>query len=393
MTRLPLALVVLAMMVVVPEAMKQRQTAHLSANPVRKVVTMLQMMIKKVTEEGEKEAELHKKFLCQCKKSGAELKASIAAAEAKIPQMKSEIEASGESVKKFKATLTEAKSDRVAAKATIKEATTIRTKEASAFASEKGDTDGNIAAIKAAIEALERGMAGSFLQTSVAQTLKKLLLGKQDMVEEDRQELISFLTGTQNSEYAPQSGEIVGILKQLAEQMAKGLLEATNAEEEAITTFKELMGAKNKELQALQVTIETTLEKLANMGMGAVQLENDLAAAIDALGEDRKFLGQLEKGCSTATADFGCSKKTRSAELVALTETIKVLNDDDALELFKKTLPSPKSVLLQMKETTGSLRSRARTAIDKARQAIFSPRDRTQLDLITLALHGKKNRI
>merc|ERR1719411_1127161 len=135
--------------------------------------------------------------------------------------------------------------------------------------------------------------------------------------------------------------------------MAKGLLDATNAEEEAITTFKELMSAKHKELQALQVTIESTLEKLANMGMGAVQLENDLATAIDALGEDRKFLAELEKGCATAKADFECSKKTRGTELVALADTIKVLNDDDALELFKKTLPSASSSFMQVKATSG----------------------------------------
>merc|ERR1719445_1311011 len=118
--------VVFAMLAVVPQAMKQRQESQLSANPIRKVVTMLQMMTKKVTAEGEKEAELHQKFVCHCKKSGAELKASIAAAEVRIPQLKAEIEASGESEKQFTATLKEARADRVAAKATIKEATSIR---------------------------------------------------------------------------------------------------------------------------------------------------------------------------------------------------------------------------------------------------------------------------
>jgi len=348
---------------------------------------MLQMMGKKISAEGVKEAELHKKFQCHCKKSGADLKASIAAAEVRIPQLKAEIEASGESEVKFKATLKEARADRVSAKATIKEATTIRTKEASSFAAEKSDTEANIAAIKAAVEALERGMAGSFLQTGGAKVLRKLLQNKQDMVEEDRQELMSFLSGTQHSEYAPQSGEIVGILKQLAEQMHKGLLEAIATEEEAVTTFKELMAAKHKELQALQVTIESTLEKLANMGMGAVQLENDLATAIDALGEDRKFLAELEKGCATAKADFECSKKTRGTELVALADTIKVLNDDDALELFKKTLPAPTSSLLQT-ETSTAVRQRATLALTKAKTV--DTKNSVQLDLITLALRGKK---
>merc|ERR1719183_2076443 len=37
--------------------------------------------------------------------------------------------------------------------------------------------------------------------------------------------------------------------------------------------------------------------------------------------------------------------KLRSEELLALADTVKVLNDDDALELFKKTLPGASSFL------------------------------------------------
>merc|ERR1712207_22655 len=104
----------------------------------------------------------------------------------------------------------------------------------------------------------------------------------------------------------------------------------------------------------------------ANTGVSGVQLQNDLAAAIDALGGDKKFSAELEKGCATKTADYECSKKTRSAELVALTETIKVLNDDDALELFKKTLPSSSASFMQLRVTSGMLRTRATTAIAAA---------------------------
>merc|ERR1711972_521431 len=82
---------------------------------------------------------------------------------------------------------------------------------------------------------------------------------------------------------------------------------------------------------------------------------------------------------------------TRSAELVALTETIKVLNDDDALELFKKTLPSSSASFMQLRVTSGMLRARATTAIAAAsRISSANSKDRVQLDLITLALHGKK---
>merc|ERR1719390_195704 len=71
---------------------RQRETASMAANPIRKVVTMLQMMMKKVEAEGEKETELFEKYMCYCKTSGGALEKSIADANLKIPDLQSSIE-------------------------------------------------------------------------------------------------------------------------------------------------------------------------------------------------------------------------------------------------------------------------------------------------------------
>merc|ERR1719401_118682 len=68
-------------------------TAVAQANPVRKVVTLLQSMQKKVMAEGEKEKELYDKFMCYCSGGTKELEASVQAATAKIPAVTSNIEA------------------------------------------------------------------------------------------------------------------------------------------------------------------------------------------------------------------------------------------------------------------------------------------------------------
>merc|ERR1719388_383107 len=62
-----------------------------SANPMRRVITMLQMMAKKVEAEGKAQKELYDKFMCYCKSSGGELGKSIGDAETKIPQVESDI--------------------------------------------------------------------------------------------------------------------------------------------------------------------------------------------------------------------------------------------------------------------------------------------------------------
>merc|ERR1719443_2456191 len=128
--------------------------------------------------------------------------------------------------------------------------------------------------------------------------------------------------------------------------MEKELADATETENTAQAEFDALVAAKEKEIQAATEAIETKLEKNGELAVKIVNLKNDLADAQDSLGEDQKFAAELKKGCATAGADYEERKKGRAQEAVAVSETIKILNDDDALDLFKKTLPSP--TLLQV---------------------------------------------
>jgi len=133
-----------------------------AANPIRKVVTMLQAMEKKVTAEGETEKDLFEKFMCYCKNSDGALAASIADAEAKVPSVTADIEEAEQQVATLKADLKQAQTDRAAAKATMADATTLREKDAGLFATEKAEADANIAAVGKATAAIEKGMSGSF---------------------------------------------------------------------------------------------------------------------------------------------------------------------------------------------------------------------------------------
>jgi len=70
-----------------------------------------------------------------------------------------------------------------------------------------------------------------------------------------------------------------------------------------------------------------------------------------------------------------------------LADTIRLLNDDDALELFKKTLPSA-SAFLQIDTTAADVKERALELIQVAQASRRT--SSVNLDLIALALKGKK---
>merc|ERR1719264_580722 len=197
------------------------------------------------------------------------------------------------------------------------------------------------------------------------------------MADDDRQALVSFLSGPQGF-YVASSDQIVGILKQMGEEMAKGLAEATTEEEAAIKSYKAMMAAKMKEVAALTAAIESKLKKIGEVGVAIASMGNEQGDTVEALAADKKFLVDLEKGCATKTAETEVNRKIRTQELAALAETIKVLNDDDALELFKKTLPSASASFVQVSTRVTTVRTRALAAIKSGLGRALLP-DRTQL--------------
>merc|ERR1719316_731870 len=204
-----------------------------------------------------------------------------------------------------------------------------------------------------------------------------------DLSSVDRDMLTSFLTQGQGEAtgYAPASGSIVGILKQMADTMQSDLDSITADETASIKDYDALVKAKTKEINALTKEVETKTAAIGELGVSLVTQKEDLDDTSKALMEDEQFLKDLEKDCDTKDEEWAVRQKIRAEEVLAIADTIKILNDDDALELFKKTLPS--SSLLQVTETSKAVKARALEELTKG-DGDF------RLNLIALALKGKK---
>merc|ERR1712156_976193 len=212
-------------------------------------------------------------------------------------------------------------------------------------------------------------------------TLQQLVINM-DMSSTDRDMLTSFLS--QGNGYAPASGEILGIMKQMLETMEKELNDITVTEEKAVKDFEALIAAKEKELNANTGALETKIERAAEVGLEIVEMKEDLDDTQKALVEDKKFLAELEKDCGTKEEEWTKRCKIRAEELLAIGDTIKILNDDDALDLFKKTLPSPS--LLQTQTTSAAVKQRVWTILKRSRSD-------TRVGLIALALRSTESNV
>merc|ERR1719421_2790128 len=165
--------------------------------------------------------------------------------------------------------------------------------------------------------------------------------------------------------------------------MEADLADLIAKEEAAAKSYDEMMAAKAKEIEALTAAVEAKLTRLGEVGVEIVNMKEDLDDTQKSLEEDKKFLADMDKNCELRKKEYAVVVKTRSEELLAIADTIKILNDDDALELFKKTLPSPS--LLQMKATAKEMRQDALNALQERRTG--NGKGDYSLELIATALH------
>jgi len=324
--------------------------AETGANPIRRVVTLMQDMQKEIEAEGKKEDDLYRKFKCYCSgntenlsKAGEEAAAQIEELTAKVKEEKAEKKQLVEELKQHK-------SDRANAKQDLAKASKIREKEHEAYLAAAGDTKENIDATNQAIGALEKGMAGnSFIQSPVASKLKALIQRSESIQEKmdqsDRETLMNFLQAS--GDYAPASGQIVGILKNMKDEMDKSLGGIVADEESAAKSFVDLKGAKQKEIALATSAIESKTQRQGELAVSIVQNENAKADATADLDDTQKFLANLSVTCKEKDAEYDVRVKTRNEEIQSISEAISVLNDDDALDVFKASLSKPKAVFLQ----------------------------------------------
>merc|ERR1719313_708187 len=149
--------------------------------------------------------------------------------------------------------------------------------------------------------------------------------------------------------------------------MISQLKDISGDEKKGIANFELMLKAKLEIVDALTEAIEDKLMRLGELMVQLTQVKEDLDDTGKALVEDKKFLADMDDICEKKKKEWELRCKMRSEELLALADTIKILNDDDSLELFKKTLPS--ASLLQVTVTSATVRANALALIRSAQHS------------------------
>jgi len=182
-----------------------------------------------------------------------------------------------------------------------------------------------------------------FLQQSTADAAKTSTWTSEEsaIVKRAMTSAIAFVQSKHEEAYFPaytsQSGEIFGVLKQLEEEMQGDLKEAQAIEQERAAAFAELRAAKSEEIKNNEAMEEQKEDELANMDSTLAEAKEDLDKEQKVLEEDQTFFKNLNDLCAKGSSDFDERKAARLEEMKAVTETIEILQGDEARDAMSGT--------------------------------------------------------
>merc|ERR1719321_140011 len=305
--------------------------------PVTKVINLIKDMLEQLEEEAKEDEEVYEKVACWCETNDKEKTSAIEEATSLSAKLNTEIKNLEHEIAKN----TEA----------LDKATKMRQKELAEFNEEEKDVLQSIGALKSAIIVLSKHH--SFLQVPEESLLNMAAMMKWQfhkhahmlkfVTPEQQDGITAFLQAPSDislaykESYAPQSGAIFGILKQMKESFETNLASSQKEEMQAQAAYEDLKAAKESEIKAGQELLETKEQELADTDSKKAEDEEDLEATRDSLTADQKFLMNLKETCQTTDQEYEERVKARQEEIKGCSEAPAILSSDDAHDTFTST--------------------------------------------------------
>merc|ERR1712072_1530965 len=280
---------------------------------------------------------------------------AIADAEARISDLTTKIEEFTASSARLNTEIKNLEKEVAENQAALDKATAIRQKQLAEFNEEEKDLLESISALKSAVTVLSK-------HNSLIQMPRSHIVGVAATVQNEMQKHASLLSGvlthsqrkmmssfvqapedyfdaepTFKQSYAPQSGEIFGILKQMKETFETNLSSSQKEEMANQKAYEDLKAAKEDEIKAGQDQIDSKTQELADTDEKNAQAKEDIEDTKKSLAADEEFLLMLKEKCSMTDAEWEERQKTRQLEMEAVSKALAVLSTDDAHDLFTRT--------------------------------------------------------
>merc|ERR1719460_725533 len=320
--------------------------------PVTKVVNLLKDMAAQLEAEAKQDEELYDQLVCWCETNDKEKTKAIADGQQKSKELTAAIE-ENKALASTRETEIEALNGEAAALTkALDEAAALRAKENAEFNEQEKDLIQSISSLKGAVNTLGKTQGAGLLQKQqdsllqVAQVLKRhrdmavaavaphQRAQVRELLRAPRHEISLLQQPVAAQSYAPQSGAIFGILKQMKETFETNMDTGKQEESKAVSDYQNLKSTKEAQVKGAKDKIFTKTEEMAKANEAAVVAKSDLELTEKTLAADTDFLAKLREQCTTIDKQWEERSKMRSEEIASVGETIGILTDDDARDQF-----------------------------------------------------------
>merc|ERR1719161_3384372 len=166
--------------------------------------------------------------------------------------------------------------------------------------------------------------------------------------------------------YSPQSGQIFGILTTMKEEFEGNLAEEQKAEEKAKADFEAMAKAKTEQIEIAKEKLDALEGANADNQKALSDAKENLELTNEQRSKDVKFLQNLKTTCMDLDQQWAIRSKTRSQETQAVSEALKIITGDDAMDLLRDSV---KFLQVNAESQMRMRRSRAMASLRKAAQS------------------------
>jgi septal ring factor EnvC (AmiA/AmiB activator) len=331
------------------------------ANPMARVVQLLNDLKLQVEKDGEKEKVLYEKFMCWCESGGAEEEESLRVQKERIERLHPAIASAEEQVATLTDQISEIAQDIAAHEQAKRGADALRGKEEETYKTESENLKQSIAALKKAIAVLQKARdAASFMQAASAVKVALTPFSQSTVVRtilEDRQIVALLNVGSAGSakEFLQTSGgaqfapdHILGVLQGLLDAFTHDLSNTEKTEADAVAAYNSLVSSKGEELRAAHAMSRQVTEEKTGLAAQLARDKDDIAATQVSFAQDQTAFANRKAECETKTQQFHARQQARLEEQLAINEAVAVLMQDDVHVTFQKTASRAPMSFLQL---------------------------------------------
>jgi hypothetical protein len=334
-----------------------------TGSPVEQVVQLLTDLKSKLEMDEKVEQQIYDKFACWCEKTTARKAKAIEDAQADMRKL-------GQKMLKLKGTIATLAAEIEELIAAIKankeaqaEATALREKENAAWKAETDETKEALTALEQAIIVLRDATGGSALlqeRTQARTAVKRVIdmLPTSVALKPQQEALLSeFASSKDVSKYTPQSVTIQGMLRDMYENFARSVQEATNTEATQNRNYEEFMEEKAKELADLEADKADKEEKKAKAEEDLADTTQEYDDTEAQMKADIEFFDETKQSCKEKHDEWVTRSGLRDEEIEGIAKAIEILSSDEARELFGSSIKAGKEVRADDSYKTGTVTS------------------------------------